>query len=101
MASISKAIAVHTTLSGTTVDTVTLTGAPNEADVLNEASAGGANLYVTSGWTGNTPAEPTASGDDTRVVPPGGFITIKIPGVGAAVIVKIIGNGNAYSVEGR
>lgn len=101
MAAESTATSVHNTLTGTTVDTITLTSSPDKVDVINRAAAGGADLYVTRGYTGASPTDPVAAADGTRVVPPGGFITYEgTVRSGASVIIKIIGNGNAYSVIG-
>lgn len=104
MAAQTAVLTQHATLSGTTVDSVALSGGPTEVSVLNHAAAGGANLYVTYGF-GTAVAsltDPVAAADETYVVVPGGFITFFEPNKTrrAIVSVKIIGNGNAYSVEG-
>lgn len=100
MASISGNLCEHATLSGTTVDTLTLSGPMTRCTVNNKAAAGGADIYFTYSCTSTAPAAPTASGDDTYWVPPGGWKSFDVLG-GGGVIVKIIGNGNAYSVEGE
>jgi hypothetical protein len=97
MATASAAWTVHNTLSTTTVDVITLTGGVKDVTVTNWAAAGGVDMYVTYSNTGTAPTDPVAAADDTYKVPPGGFITF--PGR-AGVIVKIIGNANAYSIEG-
>lgn len=109
MASYSVALCKHATLSGTTVDTVTITDATT-IDVCNDAAAGGTNLYVTVG-IGTAPSDPTSGGDNTYMVPPGGWSTFAAsslftgygvsPGQYPDIVVKVLGNNNAYRVEGK
>lgn len=91
MASLSAAKSKHATLSGTTVDTVTLTGGYEFVEILNRHATEILSV-TTNGVT------PTAAGDDTEVIPGGGSVVLEFSGATAAV--KIIGNGNAYSVTG-
>ncbi len=101
MASYSAVRSVHKTLTGTTVDTITLTGTIKKVAVLNRAAAGAADLSITHGEAGTTPAAPTALVDDSEFVAPGGFVELNpLLSPGDSVVVKIIGNGNAYSVIG-
>lgn len=99
MATISKATAAHATLSGTTVDTVTITGGYGAVEVANRSGA--TTLYVTVD-VGTAPTAPTAAGDDTFFVPPGTTLLIDTQkdGISGGTVVKIIGNGNDYSVTG-
>jgi len=94
--------AKHATLTGAAVDKITLTGRPAKVDVLNRGAAGSADLYVTVGNGTSEPADPTAAGDNTEIVAPGGFVTLDVPTSvpGSSAVVKVIGNGNAYSVIG-
>lgn len=92
MASYSAARAVHKTLTGTTVDTVTLASSADSVEVINRS--GTDPLYVTV--NGDV---PTAAGDNTHIVLAGGFKEIPVPPTGSSIVVKVIGNGNAYTVE--
>lgn len=83
---------VHNTLSGTTADTVTITGY-DVVDVINRDPSN--PLYVR--YEGDaSPTTAVAAADDTDYVAPGGFIRIGAGGGG----ISIVGNGNAYSVVG-
>lgn len=103
MAPYTAANAKSATLSGTTVDTVTLTAAP-AVEVSNDAPDGSSKIWARCSFTG-TPPDPTAGGDDCSPIPPGGVKRFErdalnsIDDTGSAVV-KIIGNGNAYVVEG-
>lgn len=99
MASISGTLCEHATLTTTTVDTVTLTAPMTRVTVINRAAAGAADLWVTISTTTTAPSDPTSAGDNTYWVPAGGFKTFHAGGNGC--IVKVLGNGNAYSVEGE
>jgi hypothetical protein len=102
VASHTAVTAQHATLSGTTADTITLSGAVTHVDVLNRAAAGGADMYANISWYGATPTTPVAAADDLRIIAPGGFVTFEYDGGGVdtSVVVQVVGNGNAYSVEG-
>jgi hypothetical protein len=95
MAAETGAASAHATLSGTTVDTVTLTQGFGAVEVIERG--GTLPLWITYGAT--TPADPVAAADDTTYVPPGAVVTIDANSRGG-FIVKILGNGNAYSVQG-
>lgn len=85
----------HATLAGTTVDTVTVTGPSSSVDVMNRAGSGYLTVVAANG---STPVDPTALADNTEIVPVGGKVTFK-NGAGNFVV-KILGNGNEYSVVG-
>lgn len=83
---------VHNTLSGTTADTVTITGYERVA-IINRT--GTSPLYVA--YEGDaSPTTAVAAANDTDVVMPGGFIEVDT-GQGG---ISIVGDGNAYSVVG-
>lgn len=90
MASHSVTKSKHATLSTTTVDTVTFTQQWSYIEVLNRTS-GGDPLYITT--NGDT---PTAAGNNTDICLAGEAVIIKCE----TETVKIIGNGNDYSVIG-
>lgn len=92
MATLSAATAKHATLTTTAVDTVSFTQPFEHVEVVNRDTAD--YIYITYGVD---PADPTAAGDNTLVVPPGSVVTIDW---GASYKVKIIGDGGAYSVQG-
>ena len=100
MAAVAGPYTAHATLTGTTVDTVTLSGPLQRVTVINRAAAGSADLWVTISQSATAPADPVAEADDTYWVPAGGFKTFAATG-GDGVIIKVLGNGNAYSVEGE
>lgn len=92
---------VSNTLSTTTVDTVNLQQWWDQIEVSNHGTS---TLTVTLDGT-----TPTALMDNAEVVEPGAvklFRAVRqgngVPGSGSLFchIVKIIGNGNAYSVTG-
>lgn len=95
MANYSKTKAIHATLSGTTADTVAITGY-DTVDVINRDASN--PLYVA--YEGDdTPVTAVAAADDTAVVAPGGFIRVDANGTGGGKL-SIVGSGNAYSVVG-
>jgi hypothetical protein len=98
MAAISGVLCEHATLSGTTVDTVTLSSWMKRVTINNKV-VGAADIYFTFSTNGTAPTAATAGGDGTYWVPGGGFKTVTAGPLG--VIVSIIGNGNTYSVEGE
>ncbi len=100
MATITGTLCEHATLSGTTVDTVTLTSPLARFTVINRAAVGGVDLAVTVGKNGVAPSDPTQQGDNTYWIPPQGFKTFR-GGGNANTVCKILGNANAYSVEGE
>lgn len=99
MASYSAAFLVGPkTLSGTGIDTITLTNDLTHVDVQN--LTGDTTLTVTAN-RGTAPSNPVAGAADNYFIPAGMFRTIKLSGsTGADAVVKILGNGNSYAVEG-
>lgn len=106
MASYSVTRAKHATLSSTTVDTVTISGTYTHVEIVN--TSGSTTIYATVGVGGSTPSDPTAAGDNTFTVPAGTVRTVPLGGTAsptllenlAPIKVKVIGNGNGYSVTG-
>ena len=86
----------NVTLSGTTVDTVTIGTGP--FDVCNWTGA--TDLTVTYASSGA--ATPVAGAAETYRVPAGTSRRIEAPSIGLndALQVKVLGNGNVYSVDG-
>lgn len=96
MATLSGAMSKHATLSGTTVDSVTLNGAgTGRFEVINRDGTN--TVWVTFSRTG-TPVDPVASADDARVLPPNSSKEYYCFGPNS-LIVKVLGNGGAYSIE--
>ena len=95
MAALTAAVSKHATLTGTTVDSVTLTQGFRSIEVINRDSTD--YLWITYG--ASAPADPTSGGDDTLVVPPASALTIDANNR-ANFVVKILGDGGAYSVQG-
>ena len=108
MASYSDAKSVHETLTGTTVDTVTLSQFWDAVEITNHDSS--TPLYVRF-----DAQNPTSGGEGSWVVPRAASKTFKTSdgvsnwaaGVAgstaeatAPIRVRIVGNNNAYSVEG-
>lgn len=91
MATATVAHSHHGTLSGTTVDTVTIEGAHEEVEVIERS--GTSDLYVTA--DGST---PTSGGANTEIVLAGTACVIKASAGEGGTVVKVLGNGNAYSV---
>lgn len=89
--------AKHATLTTTTVDTVTLTD--DRLQMVNVYNrSGSADLTVTVGASGAA-ATPVALADDTFLIPAGMALTIATGGHNDATEVKVLGNGNGYSVQ--
>lgn len=96
MAAYTAVSAKHATLTTTTVDTVTLTGPGRALQVRNRHAT--ENLTIAFGTT--APSDPTALGDDLRFVAPGEWRTFTVTQyANTGLVVKLIGNGNGYSVE--
>lgn len=89
--------AVHKTLSGVLVDTVTLAQAEGNLLIVNRD--GSNPLWVSYSFDGSIPADPTIAGDDFFYVSPSACLTVESSQIGSsAVRVKLLGNGGAYSV---
>lgn len=95
MAAISCTTGCHKTLSTTTVDTVTFAQTWGRIEITN--LDGTTKLYCT--FNGAT---PTAGGDDTTEVMTSAskIVSTLVGPIPGGNVVKIIGNGNVYSVEG-
>lgn len=89
MATYTVVHAAHKTLSGTTVDTVTLSGGDYSPTFEISNRSGATTIYFTTDGTA-----PTAGGDDTDFVAPGESVIVQAK----TRSVKLIGNGNDYSV---
>lgn len=107
MAKHTGTVAVHATLTASTVDVVTLQqvasgqGVNPGVTVVNRTGA--AAIYFTVSATGTNPTEPTVAGTNTYVVP-AAVTSVRVPvtpGIrGRAVVVKLISTGaESYSVE--
>ena len=100
MASYSASKVANKTLSGTTVDTVSITGGWPAIEVVNRSVS--SILWAVCGPPGTTPSDPTAAGDNIEPVQPGERILVHVGQVTPNVskIVKVLGSGNDYSVVG-
>jgi len=93
MASYSCVQSIHKTLAASAADDVTLTGSWSNVEVLNRA--GTAPVYFTTdGSVVNN------EGPETFVVPAGSAYKVPTSDAAGSEVVKIVGNGNAYSVTG-
>lgn len=95
MASITAKKSAHATLTTTTVDTVTLTGKWADVVVTNNDTTN--RLWVTAGGEQATVADPVALAEEITVVEPG---EAKALGIVAPCVVKVLGSGGSYAVEG-
>lgn len=92
MAAVAGVYSAHATLTTTTADTVTLSGDAHKAFcVVNRDSS--VELFFR--WDGTT---AVAEADDTYIVLPLQSVTVE-KGGGGDLVVSVVGNGNAYSVE--
>lgn len=99
MATYSNAIAVHETLSASTVDTITLTTV-NDAQAMIVNRTGTAEIYGTIGYDGTTPVDPTVAGAGTFVLP-ASICALSLDSASGPIVVKLISSGEmAYSVHG-
>lgn len=85
--------AQHATLSTTVADSVTFSGQGSTLCITNRDSS--VTLYFTMNGTA------VSAADDTYAVLPLQSKTLAVPSAGGAgaLIVSIVGNGNAYSAE--
>lgn len=96
MADYSVIRSAHKTLSGATVDSVRISGGYSSVEVLNRAAGGGADVYFTI-----DDSTPVVGADETYIVPAGTSLMVRSSLSSATIeTVKLIGNGNAYSVQG-
>lgn len=105
MAAVSGTNAAHATLSTTTVDTVTITTTAGALVIMNKSGAADMYVSIDPANPTATPVDPTAAGAGFYCVPQIGNRSIVI-GLGGgmsstarAVVLKVIGNANAYSVQ--
>lgn len=84
------------TLTGTTVDTVTV-GEAGPMVICNWTGA--TDLTVTWALNGSTPATPVAGAAETIAVPAGMARSLEMQSYNSPIILKVLGNGNVYSVE--
>lgn len=89
----------HATLTTTTVDTINITDLVNEINVRNRSGA--TDLAVTFAFgVGAAAATPVLLADESLIVPAGGSLTFSLDRDRYHTAqVKILGNGNAYSVQ--
>jgi len=92
MADLTAVKAKHATLTGTTADKITLSSRADWVNVNNHSTT--ERLTVIFG--GST--APTAMQDDSYVVPANGSLLLPYPG-SAPLVVRLVGNGNVYSVQ--
>ncbi len=87
-------VSENRTLSGTTVDTATMTLGASGWLVGNWV--GTADLWVTYTQDGSTPTTPTVGLAGAYRIPPGTFKLFRTRG---GIKIKVLGNGNEYSIE--
>jgi hypothetical protein len=97
MSSYTPAVSCHKTLSTTVADTVTLGQGFQHVEVVNRDSTD--YLYITYGSAEADVATPVAEADGTLVIPPGSVVTLDANNRGGFVV-KVVGDGGAYSVQG-
>lgn len=95
MAAYSHDSSVHKTLSGTTADTVTITGNHESFEVINRGSG---SIYFTFAPEGIGATTAVAEASGTTVVPPGAAVSTAAPG-DRGTVVSVVGSGDAYSVQ--
>jgi hypothetical protein len=88
--------AQHATLSTTTADTITLTGAFAKVEIINTHIS--VPMYAFVSHIAGTPTTPTSAVDDSYVIPANGVLSLKTSGAGFRA--AVVGNGNTYSVVG-
>ena len=89
MADYSVTRAKHATLSGTTVDNVTITAGLTGVTIVNRGT-----VAMYAGFDGVT---ASSGGDNTYYIAPGDSLAWF--GNRTSLVVSVIGNGNAYSVQ--
>ena len=97
MASYTPATSCHKTLTATTADTITIGGGYGQVEVVNRDTAD--YIYITYGPAAASVATPMAEADGTLVIPPGSVVTLDANNRGGFVV-KVVGDGGGYSVQG-
>lgn len=104
MATYSVTRAKNATLTGTTVDTVTIKGTYQKVEILNRDATNTVWVTLTPANVpnvANLPIDPVAAADEAFPVPPSTAFIYSHDGASAlSYKVKILGNGGAYSVIG-
>ena len=104
MATYDKHAAVTKTLTGSTVDTVTLTEVGAVIQIVHHATTtdpiyftvgGGANITLAAAAA----ATPTAEGDNCRVVASGTALNVAYPASSTAAVKLISAGGVKYTVQ--
>ena len=99
MATANVARTSHATLSTTTVDTVNLSDVVRTVNVFNRSGATDLAVTWACGATATTPVQDAA---ETLKIPTGVSLTFTVGAAGNSYTtqIKVLGNGNAYSVQG-
>ena len=97
MASYTPTVSCHKTLTTTTADTITIGQGFAAVEVINRDTAD--FIYITYGSAAADVAAPVAEADGTLVIPPGNTLTLDANNRGGFVV-KIVGDGGGYSVQG-
>ena len=106
MADQTAALRQHATLTSTTADSISLTTAVRQVDVTNADSADPLTVKIATGGTAAAAlaalgAAVTALADDTIVVRAGQTKIVHRSRNRTFVALSVVGDGNAYSVEGH
>lgn len=92
MAAVTGVKSAHATLTSTTADTVTLTGAGKYMRV--------ANRHATEAlWFRDDGTTAVAAADENYFVAPTQSVVLGPSKFGGSMVVSVVGNGNTYSVE--
>lgn len=95
MATHTDPLGVHPTLTANTVDTCTITQAPQSVTLLNRGSS---EIYFAVNDVGTLPADPAVGGAGTFCAPAGAIVQVSEGG--NPVVVKLISSGTPnYSVQ--
>jgi D-arabinose 1-dehydrogenase-like Zn-dependent alcohol dehydrogenase len=96
MAAYTEIRSTHQTLTTTTADTVTLTGAYAKVEIINRHIS--VHMYAHVSNRGAAPTTAVSAADDTYVIPANGVLVLRTSGAGFAC--SVVGNANTYSVVG-
>lgn len=91
MATYTASQSTYITMVPPDVDTVTLTGSGTILRFIT--TSGSAHAYFTVALPGQTPATPTAAGNNTYATVHGGGGVVDIPWHGCGAVVKIVSSG--------